>query len=242
MDKKKKIYRAILDGNDKILYVLNKRVKEYIYSKEEVDLDFFLKHCFNKRIDFNVYLIFPKGKYYKFDFPVFIFPRVFKPYDGSDIRWIIKKNILANGVLYSSSDFEEKFNSNLEEREFCCLLDRQGVVFISFFFLIMTHENFMKFKKEYMTSIRSYLFKQNIIRDNRGKIKTVDDIQKFKKAFVISQYKSLGVNKKRFAIKIIRERLEKKSRDLYPDDENMAEKYCCSESTIRRIIESIKKK
>jgi len=81
-----------------------------------------------------------------------------------------------------------------------------------------------------------------LLKENRGKLKSIDSTIKNLKLFVIKEFKSMSPkNKKSLPIAFLKKRLEAKVDSLYPNSIDEAKKYYRGDSTIRRWITSIKK-
>lgn len=251
--KKKYVTGAHLPAGSDILTKLYSVMDYWIEEKEKTDdnlfvnvpLEEYLFYCRDKNINFDIYLIEPKGKFKKYKYPFAVFPISFKFKDAKGYTRIggIKKSVLFKGELHNYTEFfgnKEVLNT---ERMLSCF-EPKTMIKVPFFIASMCPEDFLSLTQDVLTPLRKYFYRWGVIADYRGSNGKTDKIMKQRNRFIINEYKRLGEPK----ILPINEILYK-WRDIvidkiFPDvrDGAKAEKYYCSEQTVRRMLKNFHKK
>ena len=133
----------------------------------------FLNYCKVNRIDFDLYVIAPLGKFAKYKANIVVFPlsKVIFGKDGLGEVWVMEDTILFQGKLHSHTHFFRSFREN-EMVNTLRLLDcikPSLIIRVPISLLGMPSELFSDIKKICLTPIRSFLSKMNIVNEGRGK-------------------------------------------------------------------------
>lgn len=246
-DFSRKLFSALDYCKRESLYY-NKKHSYKPYSDEikTKSLKFFIEYCWKEGIDFNIFIIPPIGKYKKFKEPIAIFPSVFRCKETGE-NWRIENNVAFRGGFSRLDDFlkNEEMTFHMDGLISTTLPIMKNIKKVPFSLLIKSQPEFMDFKKNYLTPLKSPLYKMGIIEEKRGKIKRIPDLRKIRDEFIIKQYLDLK-GKGRVSINTIRERCrrvgdqdEKAEKDINP---LLVKAFFCENSTIRRVIKKFIKK
>ncbi len=225
---------------------------------KETPLEDYLEYCKDNKIDFDVYIIPPIGKFKRYKDAITIFPisrDIINAIDnafGNNIdvdnslleiinvyNQLLYRNKLYNPVQF----FKDSRSTNLEE-----MLERLNppvLIKLSFSLLSLSTELFNKTKQKYLTPIRKFLSGIGIIDEPRGKNKIkYKIILKERNLFIISAYKDICKKTKKrkpFPIASIQRRI-----DAYVNEKGYKgirrKKFMISDMQIRRILQNYIKK
>jgi hypothetical protein len=133
----------------------------------------FLNYCKANRIDFDLYVIAPLGKFAKYKVNIVVFPlsKVIFGKDGLGEVWVMEDTVLFKGELHSHTHFFRSFRENemVNTHRLLECIKPPLIIRVPISLLGMPSELFSGIKKICLTPIRSFLSKMNIVDEGRGK-------------------------------------------------------------------------
>lgn len=236
MIKDKNSLISILEWEDKFEKsetISNKEFYKGVKNKRAISLGELFRICYREKYDFNIYIVLPEKAFKKFKEPLVFFPQRLRFGTGKDLARSLE---VTEPVLYKNKSYS--FESIIEQ---CPPFKWEDCVYFKMPFLFFFWSpSFGKFRKIYLTNIRSYMLKQGGITETRGK-KSKPKVSIYKD-FIIGKYVSLTKQKRTLKdiVRIIIKNwvvhvAENPTKDPTDPNKNI-EKPIPHESTVRRII------